>query len=96
MEARYPVNLAGFKGSHRRRAYVAWDSSAAPGGGPPARAVLFRSARKYPARAQRPARIVADRTITLPRERAASIRSTAEFLAEEHALYEVLVQGEGG
>jgi NitT/TauT family transport system ATP-binding protein len=44
---------------------------------------------------KRPARIVADRSIALPRERAASIRSTAEFLAEEHALYEFLVEGEG-
>ncbi len=44
---------------------------------------------------KRPARIVADRRLTLPAERNFSIRSTPAFLAEEQALYEALVRGEG-
>lgn len=41
-----------------------------------------------------PARVVADHTLALPREREHALRSTPAFLAEEQTLYEALVRGE--
>lgn len=43
---------------------------------------------------QRPARIVADRTLDLPRERSFSLRAAPAFGHEERLLYEALVRGE--
>jgi NitT/TauT family transport system ATP-binding protein len=43
---------------------------------------------------RRPARIVADRTLDLPRERSFSLRAEAAFGHEERLLYEALVRGE--
>jgi NitT/TauT family transport system ATP-binding protein len=43
---------------------------------------------------RRPARVVLDRTLTLPREREASLRTEATFAREARVLHEALEQGE--
>jgi NitT/TauT family transport system ATP-binding protein len=43
---------------------------------------------------RRPARIVADRTLDLPRERSFALRADPAFAREERALYDALVRGE--
>lgn len=44
---------------------------------------------------RRPARVVLDRVLDLPRERSFSLRAAPAFAQEERRLYEALVRGEG-